>query len=63
MEIDIRTITLEDQEAVLAMNQLLVAEKETRNSFIETEPIQDFPAFYEKTKAWKRRRIILIGQR
>lgn len=50
MKIDIRTITLEDEAAVLAMNKLLVAEKETGNAFVESKTIEDFPSFYEKNK-------------
>lgn len=47
---DIRRLAITDEVAFLDFNRLLVAEREAGNGFVETRPVTDFLAFYEKTR-------------
>lgn len=45
---EIRRLDLADETAFLEFNQLLLAEKETGQSFIETKEVTDFAAYVQK---------------
>lgn len=47
---DIRRLAITDEFAFLDFNRLLVTEREAGNVFVETRPVTDFLAFYEKTR-------------
>lgn len=46
---DIRRLERTDEASFMAFNQLLVAEKEAGNRFVETRLVDDFQAFYDKS--------------
>lgn len=47
---DIRQLEKTDEAAFLRFNQVLLAEKEAGNIFVQTKAVMDFDAFYEKMK-------------
>ncbi|MGT2894809.1 GNAT family N-acetyltransferase [Streptococcus entericus] len=47
---DIRRLAITDEVAFLDFNRLLVAEREAGNVFVETQLVEDFKTFYEKTR-------------
>ncbi|MET3557218.1 putative acetyltransferase [Streptococcus rupicaprae] len=50
---EIRSLSLTDEVAFKEFNCLLVAEKEAGNAFVETKRVEDFKAFYEKSKRFE----------
>lgn len=47
---EIRKLTLADEAAFAAFQAVLLAEKATGNDLVETKKVQDFQAFFEKTR-------------